>query len=127
MAYAREEKQTFEIDYSLEKVWAAIPQAIETLDWTIEETDDQAHKAKIKSKPGFFAYSTILNVELKSVDEKTTKLTVNAETPVTTITSIADFGRTRDRLEQFVDTLAKEMDKKKTSVKTDSQNSNMRL
>ena len=119
MAYAREEKQTFEIDYSLEKVWAAIPQAIETLDWTIEETDNQAHKAKIKSKPGFFAYSTILNVELKSVDEKTTKLTVNAETPVTTITSIADFGRTRDRLEQFVDILAKEMDKKKTSVKTE--------
>jgi carbon monoxide dehydrogenase subunit G len=119
MAYAREEKQTFEIDYSLEKVWAAIPQAIETLDWTIEETDDQAHKAKIKSKPGFFAYSTILNVELKSVDEKTTKLTINAETPVTTITSIADFGRTRDRLEQFVDILAKEMDKKKTSVKTE--------
>ena len=119
MAYAREEKQTFEIDYSLEKVWAAIPQAIETLDWTIEETDDQAHKAKIKSKPGFFAYSTILNVELKSVGEKTTKLTINAETPVTTITSIADFGRTRDRLEQFVNTLAKEMDKKKTSVKTE--------
>ena len=119
MAYAREEKQTFEIDYSLEKVWAAIPQAIETLDWTIEETDDQAHKAKIKSKPGFFAYSTILNVELKSVDEKTTKLTINAETPVTTITSIADFGRTRDRLEQFVDTLAKELDKKETRVKTE--------
>jgi carbon monoxide dehydrogenase subunit G len=119
MAYAREEKQTFEIDYSLEKVWAAIPQTIETLDWTIEETDDRAYKAKIKSRPGFFAYSTILNVELKSVDEKTTKLSINAETPVTTITSIADFGRTRDRLEQFVDTLAKELDNKKTNVKSE--------
>jgi hypothetical protein len=118
MAYVREEKQTFEIDYSLEKVWAAIPQVIETLEWTKEATDDQAHKLKIKSKPGFFSYSSILNVELKSVDEKTSKLSINAETPVTTITSIADFGRTRDRLEQFVDALAKDLDKKKTSVKT---------
>jgi len=118
MAYVREEKQTFEIDYSLEKVWAAIPQAIKTLDWTIEATDNQAYKIKIKSRPGFFAYSSILNVELKSVDEKTVKLSINGETPVTTITSIADFGRTRDRLEQFVDTLAKELDKKMTSVKT---------
>ncbi len=118
MAYVREEKQTFEIDYSLEKVWAAIPQAIKTLDWTIEAADDQTYKAKIKSRPGFFAYSSILNVEVKSVDEKTAKLSINAETPVTTITSIADFGRTRDRLEQFVDTLAKELDKK-SSVKTE--------
>jgi carbon monoxide dehydrogenase subunit G len=118
MAYAREEKQTFEIDYSLEKVWAAIPQAIKTLDWTIETTDDPGYKLRIKSKPGLFAYSTILNAELKSVDEKTTKLSINAETPVTTITSIADFGRTRDRLEQFVDTLAKELDQKKTSART---------
>ena len=119
MAYVREEKQTFEIDYSLEKVWAAIPQATKTLDWTIEAADDQTYKVKIKSRPGFFAYSTILNVELESVDEKTAKLSINGETPVTTITSIADFGRTRDRLEQFVDTLAKELDKKKTRVKTE--------
>jgi len=119
MAYVREEKQTFEIDYSLEKVWAAIPQTIKTLDWTIEATDDQAYKLKIKSKPGFFSYSSILNVEIKSVDEKTAKLAINAETPVTTITSIADFGRTRDRLEEFVETLAKELDEKKTSIKTE--------
>ena len=119
MAYVREEKQTFEIDYSLEKVWTAIPQVIETLEWTIEATDDQTHKLKLKSKPGFFSYSSILNVELKSVDEKTSKLSISAETPVTTITSIADFGRTRDRLEQFVDTLAKELDKKKSSIKTE--------
>src|SRR4030043_1494106 len=119
MAYVREEKQTFEIDYSLEKVWATIPQAIKTLDWTIEAADDQNYKAKIKSRPGFFAYSSILNVEAKAVDAKTAKLSINAETPVTTITSIADFGRTRDRLEQFVDTLAKELDKKKSKVETE--------
>ena len=119
MAYAREEKQTFEIDYSLKKVWAAIPQAIKRLDWSIEAVDEQAYKIKIKSRPGFFAYSTILNAELKSVNEKTTKLSINAETPVTTITSIADFGRTRDRLEQFVDTLAKELNKEKTNAETE--------
>jgi hypothetical protein len=112
MAYLRDEKESFEIDYPLEKIWEAIPEVVKTLDWTIEEQDIQTHKAKIKSRSGFMAYSSLLYVEASSVDEKTSKMTIKAETPVTTITSLADFGRTRDRLEQFVDTLAKELEKK---------------
>jgi hypothetical protein len=113
MAYLRDEKENFEIDYPLEKIWAAIPEVIKSLDWTIEEKDDKTHKAKLKSRPAFLAYSSILYVEVVSTDEKNSKMTIKAETPVTTITSIADFGRTRDRLEQFVDVLSKQMEKKK--------------
>jgi hypothetical protein len=110
MAYLRTEKDSFEIDYSLEKVWDAIPDVIKHLNWTIEEKDDQKHTAKLKSQPGFLAFATVLFIEVSSTDNNTSKMTINAETPVTTITSLADFGRTRDRLEQFLSELAKEME-----------------
>jgi hypothetical protein len=112
MAYLRTEKDSFEIDYPLEKIWDAIPDVINYLNWEIEEKDDQKHIAKLKSKPGFLAFATMLIIEASSTGNKTSKMIVNAETPVTTITSIADFGRTRDRLEQFVDELSKEMERR---------------
>jgi hypothetical protein len=115
MAYLRSEKESFEIDYPLEEVWIAIPEAVNTLEWVIQEKDEEKHKLKLKSKAGFMSYSSILYVEVSSTDGNTTKMTINAETPVTTITSIADFGRTRDRVEGFVEALAKIMDKKKKS------------
>jgi hypothetical protein len=52
-------------------------------------------------------------VQVTAVDEKTTRMSIDAETPVTMITSIIDFGRTRDRMGQFVEMLAKIMEKKK--------------
>ncbi len=112
MAYLRDEKESFEIEYSVEKIWDAIPDVMKYLNWTIEEKDDQKHTAKLKSKPGFLAFATTLFVQIESTGNKTCKMTIKAETPVTTITSIADFGRTRDRLEQFVDELAKEMERR---------------
>ena len=111
MAYLRKEKETVEISYPLEMVWAAIPKAIKTLEWKIEEKNDETHNAKVKTKSGFMSYSSVLYIDAISVDEKTTRMSVNAETPVTTITSIADFGRTKDRIEQFIETLAKQMNK----------------
>ena len=83
------------------------------MEWQIEEKDDASHKVKVKTKGGFMAYSSILYIEVTSVDENTTRMSINAETPVTTITSIADFGRTRDRIGQFIETLAKQTEKKK--------------
>lgn len=116
MAYLRDEKEKLEIDYPLEKVWAAVPDAVAMLQWTIQEKDDEAHKAKLKTKGGFLSYSTIILLEVKEVDEKT-QMFLNAETPVTTITSMADFGRTRDRVDQFIEALAKLMEKKKKPSK----------
>jgi hypothetical protein len=111
MAYLRKEKETVEISYPLEMVWAAIPKAVKTLEWKIEEKNDETHNAKVKTKSGFMSYSSILYIDAISVDEKTTRMSVNAETPVTTITSIADFGRTKDRIELLIETLAKQMNK----------------
>ena len=111
MAYLRKEKETVEISYPLEMVWAAIPKAVKTLEWKIEEKNDETHNAKVKTKSGFMSYSSVLYIDAISVDEKTTRMSVNAETPVTTITSIADFGRTKDRIELLIETLAKQMNK----------------
>jgi hypothetical protein len=111
MAYLREDKQKIEIDYPLERVWVAIPETIKILEWKIQEQNDVTHKIKIKSKKGFIAYESILNVEVTTVDELTTRVSINAETPVTTITAMADFGRTRDRIELFIEGLAVQIDK----------------
>jgi hypothetical protein len=112
MAYLREEKDTFEIAYPLEEVWLKVPKAVRRLkEWKILEKDDQAHTAKIKTKGAFLSYGSIMHIEAKEVDEKTTRMTLTAETPVTTITSVADFGRTRDRIDQFIAELAHLMNK----------------
>jgi hypothetical protein len=113
MAYTRDEKEKLEIDYPIEDIWTAIPLAVDTLGWTIQEKNDQTHKLKLKTKAGFLSYGTTFNVELESVDKKKSRMSSTAETPVTTITAMADFGRTSDRVEAFVVTLARQMEKKK--------------
>ena len=55
------------------------------------------------------AYPSTLKIDLVAIDEKTTQMSVIAETPVTTITSIADYGRNDERIGKFVTTLAKLM------------------
>ncbi|MCW4054204.1 MAG: hypothetical protein NWE84_04695 [Candidatus Bathyarchaeota archaeon] len=113
MAYLRKEKETVEIDYPLDKVWATISKAINSLEWTIEAADDTEHHVKAKTKGGFMSYPSVLIIDAMAVDEKTARVKVAAETPVTTITSIADFGRTRDRIELFFEALAKQLSNKK--------------
>ncbi len=113
MAYLRDEQEKLEIDYPLEKIWAAIPKAAETLKWTIQEKDDQTHKAKLKTKPAFLSYGSVIALEAVAVGDKKCRMTLTAETPVTTITAMADFGRTRDRIEHFVEALAKQMEPEK--------------
>jgi hypothetical protein len=114
MAYLRKETETVEIDYPLAKVWAAVPKALVSLHWTIEESDDMAHHVKAKTKGAFMSYPSVLIIDGAGVDEKTARVKVTAETPVTTITSVADFGRTRERIDQFLEALAKQLVKKPT-------------
>jgi hypothetical protein len=109
MAYLREEKENLEVSYSIKAVWEAIPKAIAKLEWRIEEANEESYHLKVKTKGAFLAYPSVLKIDLKSVDEKTTRMSVEAETPVTTITSVLDYGRTRERIEMFVGTLAKLM------------------
>ncbi len=115
VAYLRKEKQTFEIDFSLAEVWAVIPEVLNSLQWTTEQMDDATHSAKVKTKPGFMSYSSSLTIEGIIVDEKKCRITVAGETPVTTITAVADFGRTSDRIQLFFETLARRMSLPKKS------------
>jgi hypothetical protein len=109
MAYLKEQKDKIEISFPLNAVWEAIPKAIEKLDWKIQETAQAAHQFKVKTKGGFMAYPSTLTIDLTIVDEKTTQMSLVVETPVTTITSIADYGRNSERIGQFVTALAKLM------------------
>lgn len=113
MAYAREEKENIEVDYSISKLWEKLPKAIEQLEWTIQESNKDTHHLAIKTKGAFLSYPSTMKIDLVEVDEKTSKMLISAETPVTTITSVADFGRTRERIEQLIVKLAKIMENKK--------------
>jgi hypothetical protein len=107
MAYTREGKETFEVSYPLNAIWEAIPKTIVKLEWKIEETDEATHHLKIKTKGAFLAYGSTLEIDLTAINEKTTKMSISAETPVTTITAMADYGRTRERISVLISTLGK--------------------
>jgi hypothetical protein len=107
MAYSREEKENLEVSYPINAIWEAIPKAIAKLEWKIQETNEETHHLKVKTKGAFMSYPSTLKIDLAVVNEKTTRMIIAAETPVTTITSVADYGRTRERIDQFITTLAK--------------------
>jgi carbon monoxide dehydrogenase subunit G len=109
MAYTREGKETFEVSYPIKDVWEAIPKAIAKLEWKVEEVDQEKHHAKIKTRGAFLSYGSEMQIDVTAIDEKTTKMTITAETPVTTITSIADYGRTGERINVFIATMGKIM------------------
>lgn len=107
MAYTREANETLEVSYPIETLWDAIPKAVTKQEWKILEVDHVSHRVKIKTKGAFLSYGSTLTVELSPIDTKNTRMTVTAETPVTTITSMADYGRTRERIAVLVSTLGK--------------------
>jgi hypothetical protein len=112
MAYLREESEKVEVDYPIKALWDSIPKAVANLEWSIQESDEEKFHCLIKTKGAFLSYGSTMKVDLTVVDENTTRMLISAETPVTTITSVADFGRTRDRIEMFVITLSKLMESK---------------
>jgi hypothetical protein len=105
MAYMREAKEAFEVAYPLDAIWEALPKAVAKIQWKIEEADEAKHHVKIKTRGAILSYGSKMEVELAAIDEKTTKMTVTAETPVTTITAVADYGRTRERIAVLISTL----------------------
>ena len=101
MAYVRREGGMLKLAYPMNKVWDAIPKALTSLGWNVEHIDDTAHRVKAKTKTSLMAYGTILLIEATPVDQKNTEVSVRAETPVTTVTALIDFGQTRKRIELF--------------------------
>jgi hypothetical protein len=109
LAYLRREKETVEMDYPLSKVWMEIDKAIGSLEWKIEEKNEAEHQLKVKTKANFMAYASTLTINIDAKSEKITRISISAETPVTTITGIIDFGRTRERIDSFLLALVKKL------------------
>ena len=109
MAYTRQGKETFEVSYPLNAIWEALPKVVAKLEWKVEEADETKHHVKIKTKGAFLSYGSKMDIDMSAIDEKTTKMTISAETPVTTITAMADYGRTRERIAVLISTLGKIM------------------
>jgi|SRR5208283_5557747 hypothetical protein len=110
MAYTRDGKETFEVSYPIDAIWQAIPKVIAKLEWKVESADLATHHVKIKTKGAFLSYGSEMEISLTAVDEKTTKMSITAETPVTTITAMADYGRTNERINVFIATIGKIME-----------------
>src|SRR4030067_757365 len=116
MAYLRKEEDNVELTYSLSKVWNAILKALNNLEWTVQNRDDTTHQIKVKTAGSFMAMSSIIQIEAAARDETTTRVKVSAETPVTTITAMVDFGQTRKRIELFYAELLKQLEPKKEGL-----------
>ena len=88
MAYTREETENVEVDYTVKQLWEGIPKALAKLEWTIQESDkDKCHLA-IKTKGAFMSYPSNMQIDLVPINDKTTRMIISGETPVTTITSV---------------------------------------
>jgi hypothetical protein len=111
MAYVRKEKEIVEMDYSLDKVWKAIQKTLARLEWKIEQIDEERHCVKAKTKTSLMSWGTVLLVNAMPVDKNTTRVSVETETPVTTITAMVDFGKTKQRITIFLTQLAKQLAK----------------
>jgi len=109
MAYLRKEKETVEIACSLNKVWTAIPKVLTNLEWNIDQIDDATHHVKAKTKSGLMSWGSVLLIDALAVDRNTTRVSVAAETPVTTITAMIEFGRTKQRINIFFAELEKQL------------------
>jgi hypothetical protein len=111
MAFLRERKKEVDIDFPVEAIWQALPKAVDEFDWEILEKDEVAHHMSIRTNNTLTSYASTIRIELKSLCEKTTRMTVYGETPVTTITSTLQFGQTIDVVDDFVLALADVMNR----------------
>ncbi len=108
----RKEQDTVEIDYAIDKVWKAIPKALKDIAYVTEQVDKTKHSVKANTPKGLVSWGSALQIDVTSVNEKTTRVTVTAETPFTTITALIDFGRARRRIDLFFTALAKQLNLK---------------
>jgi hypothetical protein len=109
MAYLRKDNETVEVHYSLKKVWTAVPKALASLQWSLEEIDEKAYHVKAKTRTAFMSFSSILLIHVTPVSENTTRVSIAAETPVTSITAIVDFRQGGRRIGLFFSELAKHL------------------
>ena len=105
MAYLHNQREIVEMDFPLSLVWETIKKAISRFEWTIEKVDESTRRMQAKTKEVcFLSYSTVLSIEAKVVSDNVSRVTVSAETPVTTLTSV-NFGKDRS-MHQFFSAVA---------------------
>lgn len=109
MAYLRKEKETLEVAYSLNRVWKTISKVLRSLEWDIEQIDDVTHHVKAKTKSSLMSWGAVLLIDAVAVDRSTTRVSVLAEVPVTTITAMFQFGQARQRIGLFFTEMAKQL------------------
>jgi hypothetical protein len=109
VAWVRKGEDMIELAYPLKKVWAAIPKALVSLGWNVELIDDIAHRVKAKTKTSLMAWGSVFLIGVVPIDKNTTRVSVVAETAVTTVTALVDYGRTRQRIELFFQELQKQL------------------
>lgn len=109
VAYVRREESTIELSHPLKKVWARIQKTVVSLGWTVEQVDDASHRVKVKSQSSLMAWGSLFIIEAVAINEKTTRISVAAETPVTAITGLVDFGRTGQRIDLFFKELERQL------------------
>jgi hypothetical protein len=124
MAYLRKEKHTVEIDYPINIIWKEIPNVLKKLEWKLEKTNKKIHQINANTNASLLSYASMLLITVWAVDKKTTRVKIKAETPVTTITSLADFGRIRDRIELFFEALSNQLSDNKTNNSLQSKKVN---
>lgn len=117
MAYLRKDKHLIESDYSFNEIWGKIPIVIEELGWKIENIDEKNQQIRASTIGGMLSYASLLIIKVWSTSNKKTRIKIASETPVTTITSITDFGRIRERIDLFFQALSIKLDNNKLSSK----------
>jgi hypothetical protein len=109
VAYVRREESMMEFAHPLRKVWARIPKALVNLGWSVELVDDVAHRVKVKTQSGLMAWGSVFLIDAVAIHAKSTRVSVAAETPVTAITGLVDFGRTGQRIDLFFQELQRQL------------------
>ena len=109
VAYVRREEGAAEYAHPLNKVWACIPEVVAGLGWGVEAVDDVAHRVRVKTWSGLFAWGSVFLIDVVAVSDGTTRVNVRAETPVTAITGLVDFGRTGQMIGVFFQELQRQL------------------
>ena len=98
-----------ELGYSLKKVWTVTRKALVSLGWNVESIDDNAHQIRAKTQSSLMAWGSIFLIDVAPKDKSTTRVSVAAETVVTAVTALVDYGRTRQRIELFFQELRRQL------------------
>ena len=86
--------------YSIDKVWNAVFEALDSLHWPVDRSEPVFHKIKAKTRTSWLAWSSNILIDLSAIDDKNTKVSVIAETH-----QAIDWGQTGERIDRFFQTL----------------------